>query len=246
MITQQESLEFGDLFHGGGAGGIQPEIESSASLDCLFATVSGLGDKNAASFAFLSPFLLSHPIPMPYFSDAVKEHLLMPLAFFYESGGRPLPPIHFIDPQEMPEPQHFLLVHQSDMTPRLRNFHAGEIGLQVIQKQEVETFIMRLVLLQRKEGALPVEIGAIGIDLTGFEASVADLIRAGNIPLGGILEEQNIPHQSAPKAYFVVAADALLAELLQCEVATMLFGRCNVLSHPDGIHFADIVEILPP
>jgi hypothetical protein len=71
-------------------------------------------------------------------------------------------------------------------------------------------------------------------------------IASGATPLGSILEESAIPHRSAPRAYFEVKADAHIAGLLHCPEGTFLHGRCNALSFPDGMVFADIVEILPP
>jgi hypothetical protein len=179
----------------------------------------------------------------------IAEHhqldFLMPLQYFYAGKGEGMPVIEFVQPEEIPEPQRHLLVHASDMTPRLRAFHDSEIGLEVLTVDASETYIMRLVRLHRQSDALPVEIGAIGIDLSGFPLEIARQIREGLHPLGGILEKEAVPHQSAPKGYFRVVTDSNLAKILKTSEGQNLYGRCNALMHSDGMVFADIVEILP-
>jgi chorismate-pyruvate lyase len=170
--------------------------------------------------------------------------LLMPLVFFHEKAGLPLPVVEFIPGGEMPEPFQHLLVHQSDMTPRLREHHGSPPVLTVISLDHTPDYIIREVVLSCEAG--PVEYGAIGIHLEGFPPHVKDLIREGHLPLGAILEMEGVPHQSAPTGYFALEADAHMARLLGTIPGKRLFGRCNVLSHADGTSFADIVEVLPP
>ena len=176
--------------------------------------------------------------------SAQQLDLLMPLVFFYGQLALDLPPVEFIAGAAMPEPQRHLLVHQSDMTPRLRDHHGGAPVLTVISVERTEDYVIREVVLSC-EGR-PVEYGAIGIHLEGFPPHVKTMIREGVAPLGGILESEGIPHSSAPTGYFALEADPHMARLLATAPGTRLFGRCNVLSHVDGTHFADIVEVLPP
>jgi hypothetical protein len=181
-------------------------------------------------------------------TPSAAAHLLdlfMPLEFFYASREAQMPRPFLVPGYEVPEPFGHLLVHESDMTPRLRNYHGAAIGLRVIERQVSEQFIMRLVVLHREDTGAPVEIGAIGIQLEGFDPAAREAILAGQMPLGGILETHDIRHESHPKAYFSLTADAYLAHLLGQPVGTTLYGRCNALSHHEGVVFADIVEILP-
>ena len=171
--------------------------------------------------------------------------LLMPLCFFYERAEEDLPTVDFFPGAEMPEPQRGLLVHDSDMTPTLRDFHQSAIGLTVVCAEKSEAYVMRQVVLTNAEG-IPVEYGAIGIHLDGFAPHVRTLIRSGAAPLGGILETEGVPHGSSPSGFFRIEADEHMAGLLDCEVGITLFGRCNTLTFPDGTSFADIVEVLPP
>lgn len=169
--------------------------------------------------------------------------VLMPL-YFFVGAMSPLE-VSFIPGEEMPEPERGLLVHQSDMTPTLRAFHESEIDLEVRSLKESDDYVMRAVVLRRRDDKMPVEFGAIGIRLEAFEPPVREMIVAGEIPLGSILETEKIPHSSHPRAYFRITIDERLAEVLEAEVGGVHYGRSNQLSDEDGIVFADIVEVLP-
>jgi len=180
--------------------------------------------------------------PVP--SHAQQLDLLMLLVFFYEKAGVPLPVVNFLSGEAMPEPWKYLLVHPSDMTPRLRDHHHSAPVLQVITVERTPDYVLREVVLSC--AGHPVEYGAIGIHLEGFAPHVQEMIRDGVAPLGAILETEGVPNFSAPTGYFGLAADPHMSQLLATSAGTPLFGRCNVLSHPDGTAFADIVEVLPP
>lgn len=186
---------------------------------------------------------------MPVTPDATAGRrvldLLMPLLYFYNQDDLPLPLVEFIDGEAMPEPYRKVLVHSSDMTPTLRDYHGSPITLEVVQAEMSADYVMRQVVLHRTSDNAPVEYGAIGIQLEAFPPRVKQLIREGKQPLGGILESEGFPHQSSPRAYFAIEADEHTGELLQVAPGTTLYGRSNVLTHSGGIVFADIVEILP-
>jgi len=171
--------------------------------------------------------------------------LLMPLIYFYNEDELPMPPVEFIEGEAMPQPYRSLLVHRNDMTPTLREHHGSEITLEVIDSETSENYVMRQVVLRRTSDNAPVEYGAIGIQLDAFPPHVKELIREGKRPLGGILGSEGVPHTSAPRAWFSIEADEHTGDLLRVQPGTKLYGRSNTLVHPDGIIFADIVEILP-
>lgn len=177
---------------------------------------------------------------------AEAMHLLMPLHFFYEREGRPLPAVRFVEPSEMPSNERELLVHDRDMTSTLMAYHQSPIDLQVIRRESSADYLLRLVVLTRRELPVPVEFGAIGIRLDPFPAALRAEIEAGLKPLGGLLAEYQVAYHSQPRAYFCLPADAFIADLLSEPEGTLLWGRCNALSTEDGEVFADIVEILPP
>ncbi len=170
---------------------------------------------------------------------------LMPLHFFYERRNLDLPPLQFIDGSAMPEPDQELLVHERDMTPTLAKYHNSDLSLEVLDKECSGDYLLRIVILRRRDNLMPVECGAIGIHLNMFEPGHRNLIEDGRVPLGGVLEQESIAHQGSPRGFFQVCADEIIAHALGEEVDQRLYGRCNELSFPDGYAFADIVEILP-
>ena len=174
-----------------------------------------------------------------------RANYLAPLKRFYDKAGGSLPEVNFLHGTEMPEPYRHLLVHHSDMTPRLRAFHESELILDVLEHDLSEPVLIREVLLRRKDDRQIVEFGAIRIELNKLPDSIAQPVRLGQRPLGGILESERFEHLSAPRGYFSVEADQLIADTLSTYVGKELYGRCNVLAVPDGDVFAEIVEILP-
>lgn len=177
--------------------------------------------------------------------SAEELYHLMPLQFFYAREGMPLPKIRFIGGDEMPEPEKTLLVHDTDMTPKLADYHDSALVLRLLQKEFNDDYLLRLVdLVTVGEGKI-VEFGAIGIRVEAFPKRVRGLIRDCVLPLGGILKDEKVPHSGKPGAYFEVCADKLISEALQEPLGARLYGRCNQLMDKDKLVLADIVEILP-
>jgi hypothetical protein len=182
--------------------------------------------------------------PEPGLAEAMD--LLMPLHFFYEKDQRRLPTIALVQPAAMPENERELLVHHHDMTSALTEYHRSPIDLQVVRRETSPDYLMRLVVLTKRELPVPVEFGAIGIRLEVFDEPLRAEIVAGLKPLGGLLDQHRFTFVSAPRGFLRVTADAFIADLLAEPEGTILWGRCNSLSTAEGEVFADIVEILPP
>lgn len=170
---------------------------------------------------------------------------LMPFHYFYEKAGKSLPDFRFMAGEEVPYPYRSLLVHSNDMTPTLAAFHHSKLYLEVHEDEASEAFVMRLVTLHAAASDVPVEYGAIAIQLGSFPEEMKAQIIAGSKPLGALLGEFGVEHYGSPAAYFSVPADERIAASLNQTPGEILFGRCNQLLDRDGIVFADIVEILP-
>lgn len=177
--------------------------------------------------------------------DSLHLDHLAPLIFFYGLGSA-RPQVTFVQPHELPDEERWLLVHASDMTPRLRDFHGSEIDLDVHAKGRIGDYYVRASVLKRHRDAFAVEFGAIGIHLNALGNEEARrLVLEGQRPFGGILESLQVPHSSHPRGYFRITIDARLAELLNATEGETLYGRCNELRHADGQTMADVVEVLP-
>lgn len=187
------------------------------------------------------PATLDAPQQTP---ESIREDDLAPLVFFYGIGSA-RPRVTFVEPDELPEHERWLLVHDIDMTPRLRDGHGCSIDLDVHAKARIGNYLVRASVLTRRRDGKPVEFGAIGIHLDLLPEEAQTLVIEGRIPFGAILEQYQVPHSSHPRGFFRIAVDARLAELLGATSGQILFGRCNELRHGSGRVLADVVEVLP-
>ena len=174
------------------------------------------------------------------------EDAARPLLEFYQRAGEAAPDLLPIGGSEMPEPYRRLLVHSDDMTPTLEEYHDDRIHLRLLGREESETTYKREVVLEAGKNNKPVEFGAIAIHLEHFPEKARELVLGESVPLGTILNEHAISHESCPQAYFKVQSDPLITDAFGLSTSTELFGRCNIHRDLDGNHLAEIVEILPP
>lgn len=172
--------------------------------------------------------------------------VVFPLDDFYARAGLSLPAIKTIDASEMPEPYRSLLAHNHDMTPTLSAFHARVIHLRVLGRQQRGDFYFREVVLLTDDTEIPVEFGAIRINLALFGPAVRRHILDERVPLGDLLRVHSVPHSSRPKAFFRLQADALMCESLELSEPQTLYGRRNSLLDSVKRPLAEVVEILPP
>jgi hypothetical protein len=115
----------------------------------------------------------------------------------------------------------------------------------VLQQREAENPYLREVFLRTVGTNQVVEYGVIAIDLAQFTALQQQVIRAGRMPLGGVLHRFDIPFESTPIAFFSVNT-ASLPKLHQTVLhGPVCYGRFNQLSKPGGEPLARILEILP-
>ena len=189
---------------------------------------------------------MSVPPNPPFDQPATMAPFAYPLDEFYALAKRELPALEQIDGEDMPQPYQRLLVHNEDMTPTLEKFHDDRIYLNVISRQHRGDFYFREVILLTQRKRLPVEFGAIKINLGLFPSGARRQILEEQEPLGTILNELKIPHASRPKAFLRIQADSFIKGALQLSGEHILFGRRNTLFDPQQRALAEIVEILPP
>jgi len=174
------------------------------------------------------------------------EEAARPLLDFYQREGESAPELIPIDGGDMPEPYRRLLVHADDMTPTLEEFHGSRIHLRLLGREQNETTYKREVVLESSPENKPVEFGAITIHLEHFTEQSQALILGESVPLGTILGDHAIQHQSCPQAYFQVQSDPLITQAFGLSKSTGLYGRCNIHRGINNDNLAEIVEILPP
>ena len=172
--------------------------------------------------------------------------LLFPLDAFYTEAGLALPPVEQVKGSDIPEPCRLLLVHDTDMTPTLEAFHGERIHLRVLARRLDGDAFSRQVVLTLNGSARPVEFGAIVIHLEHFPPAAREEVLEGRRPLGTILHDHRIAHQSRPLSFIRVTSDRIMNEALHLPEPRALYGRRNVIRGGDGNELANIIEILPP
>jgi chorismate-pyruvate lyase len=169
-----------------------------------------------------------------------------PLSEFYGRAKLPLPRIETIPGDAVPEPFKSLLVHHNDMTPTLEDFHKSRIHLEILSRDRRGGYYFREVALRLDHDEAPVEFGANKIFLGLFPEEAQELILLEQVPLGRILKDCGVRHQTEAKHFLRVEPDELIARVLEMEQPVPLYGRKAVISDLQGRPLSEIVEILPP
>lgn len=179
-------------------------------------------------------------------SAAVDTDLLYPLSLFCQHGGHPLPACEVVEGEAVPEPYRTLLVHRGDMTSRLERLHGGAIVIEVLRREHTPEAYRREVVLHIEKTGLPVEYGAIEIDLSLFSGELRELILQQHLPLGGLLNRFGVKYHSEPKGFIKLGPDAVMQQVFGLPDAREFYGRCNVLLNDEGHALARIVEVVRP
>jgi chorismate-pyruvate lyase len=174
------------------------------------------------------------------------ESLLDPLDQFYFVSGVAVPKATKIEAECIPEPYRSLLVHDNDMTSTLEAEYRQRIHIRLISREVTDDVLRRQVVLVLDSDERPVEFGAIRIQLNQMPPEARQRVLENKLPLGRVLQDFFIQHNSQPVAYFEVEADSRIGEALQTPGAQRLYGRRNRLLTPSGEVLAEVVEILPP
>jgi hypothetical protein len=185
------------------------------------------------------------PAPTPFAPRTVYSEAY-PLDDFYAARRMAMPAITAVGPDEVPEPQRSLLVHDKDMTSRLEAFHKRKIHVRVVARRRQGNDYFREVALELDGSLKPVEFGAIKITLGLFPVEAQEEILREERPLGRILHSFGVAFSSRPRAYLRVKADAFIGGALNLAGGPLLFGRRNTLLDAWEQPMAEIVEILPP
>lgn len=177
---------------------------------------------------------------------AAPIELLYPLPDLYAAANRVLPDFELVDASALPPGPHRLLVHSGDMTSKLEEFYSDKMRLRVLQCDHSPEHYRREVILFGERSGLPVEYGAIQINLAAFDEQLRAEILNGELPLGGLLNRYGIRYRSEPRGFLRVAPCARMMELFQLLEPTTLYARSNRLLDAEGIELATIVEVLRP
>lgn len=176
----------------------------------------------------------------------MPDSFTYPLSEFYARAKVPLPRIETIPGDAVPEPYRSLLVHHNDMTPTLEDHHQSRIHLEILSRDPRGGYYFREVILRLDHDEAPVEFGANKIHLGAFPEEAQELILLEQVPLGRILRDCGVRHQTAAKYFLRVEPDELVCRALELEQPIPLYGRKALISDLQGRPLSEIVEILPP
>lgn len=193
--------------------------------------------------------MIEEKIPSTQAEEAAASpnaDLLYPLSLFCQNAGHPLPSFEIIRGEEMPMPYRDLLVHHGDMTSRLEDYHQAPLELELLHRERTSESYRREVILRMQTTGLPVEYGAIEIDLDQFEGELRELILEEHLPLGGLLNRFGIRYCSCPLAFIKLGPDAVMQQVFRMPEANRFYGRCNQLLTDGNRPLARIVEVLRP
>ena len=171
---------------------------------------------------------------------------LFPLPALYAAVGRVLPEFEIVDTHGLPPAAHRLLVHSGDMTSKLEEFFGEGMRLRILQCEHTPEHYRREVVLFGEKTGLPVEYGAIEINLAAFNEPLRTEIVSGVLPLGGLLNRHGIRYRSEPRCFLRVTPCVRLIEYFGLTGLEVLFARSNRLLDAEGIELARIVEVLRP
>jgi chorismate-pyruvate lyase len=178
--------------------------------------------------------------------SSTGTNLAYPLSEFYSHAKLPLPPIEMAPAEAVTEPYKSLLVHNNDMTPTLEAFHKSRIHLEILSRDRRGDFYYREVVLRLDHDEKPVEFGAIKVYLGAFPEDAQEMILLEQVPMGTILKDCGVRHQTEAKHFLRVEPDDIISRALELENPVPLFGRKAVISTLQGKPLSEIVEILPP
>ncbi|QDU61376.1 hypothetical protein Pan216_22320 [Planctomycetes bacterium Pan216] len=173
--------------------------------------------------------------------DPSKELRLM-LAFFGESD---LPQCYEIDPDDMPEPYNFLLVHDGHMTVTLETFCGSKVSVHPYQVKRDGGLYARKLDLRTGHDNLVVMTGIMLFNFSFCSDKVRDLILEEKTPLGRILIENNILRQVSSRTYLRIDAKDPMISRFELPEARAAYGRIATI-FCDGKPAVDLLEIVRP
>ena len=165
---------------------------------------------------------------------------------FYRRTGVASPALDPLDPADLPASMRHLLDHHRDMTPTLEEFYGDRLQVRVLGRLVDGPLYYREVALTLTGTGRPVEYGVIRVHLDRLPPTAQARVRAEQQPFGRILQEDGLPHQGWPGAFFQIRRGARLRALLDLPHGGPLYGRRNLLANPVGQPLAEVVEILAP
>ena len=124
-----------------------------------------------------------------------------PLDDFYAVRRLPLPVMDQIEPDQIPEPYRWLLVHDGDMTSRLEAFHKSKIHIRALARNHHGREYFREVVLELDGSLQPVEFGASKVNLDFFPGQAGRKSGANCARWGAFCMTSTSPSSAGPAPF---------------------------------------------
>lgn len=150
-----------------------------------------------------------------------------------------------VTPEEVPQPMRELLHHNKHMTLTLEAFLKMKVSLVMLQSAVTEFTMVREILLQGSENALPVQYAVAKVYLDTLDAAVrADIIQA-DIPIGHVLVKHDVQREVHCDSLHTVTLCDALSTKLGFSRGFIFFGRkAHILCN--GKRAIDLLEVILP
>jgi chorismate-pyruvate lyase len=170
------------------------------------------------------------------------------LTGLYKIFGHPaseIPRAEAVEPDQMPEPSRYLLVHDDHMTVTMEKFHGTRVKLVVVASVHKGEEYARKILLTHGETGRAVQYGLMRINFKHTTERVRQRILDGNTPLGHILIENNVLHRVGSHTFLRISPNKEMRECFGRTEAEFVYGRLAKI-YSKAQPAVDLLEVVAP
>lgn len=166
------------------------------------------------------------------------------VALFYPDPAE-LGEFRVVSAAEAPEPYRRLLNHEHHMTVTVEAFHAGPVGVRVLDVRRDEGLYARQILLFRESDGKVVQFGIVRLNLDVVDQPARGEIEAERRPLGRVLIEHDVLREVELHQLYRIQCGPHLAELFDVTPGAETFGR-TALIYCNREPAVELLEIIAP
>jgi len=157
-----------------------------------------------------------------------------------------LPPaFEQIDPAEVPEPYHGLLVHQHHMTVTVEAYHGDKVDVRVLDRCRQRQVYARKILLELHKSRRVVQFGIVRVDLNVLAPPVREAIVSERTPFGRVLIQHGVLRRIEPTAFLRLQSGPAQMAWFGLDQPRPLYGRLALI-HCNGRAAVELLEVVAP
>jgi hypothetical protein len=150
-----------------------------------------------------------------------------------------------LEPAQMPQPYHGLLVHEHHMTVTVEAFYCDMVDVRVLARRLEGNLYARKILLTLHGSGRVVQFGIVRVDLGMVSQPVRDAIVAEGTPFGRILIEHDVLRRIEPTAFLRLEPSSGEMAWFGLDRPVPLYGRLARI-HCDGRPAVELLEVVAP